>query len=174
MSNRNGQKRSESVFKQFSAAIKGFIIKQGSSPSEADDLLQDIFYRFLVADGEQQMIDNVSGWLYRVARNLIIDKSRKHREERLPDFVGLREADPSDLTNPENNLANAILNDQITEALQQLPDKQREVFILHEIEGIPFKEISQQLGVPINTLISRKRYAVEQLRKQLSSLREEL
>ncbi|MFI3264372.1 MAG: sigma-70 family RNA polymerase sigma factor [Rikenellaceae bacterium] len=177
--------RSESVFKQFSAALKGFIVKHSSSTLlEAEDMLHDVFYKFMVADGEEQLIQNVSSWLYRVTRNQIIDSSRKKQEERMPlvfqDRGGERmEISLSELlsnddnnyhTDPESELFRRMIREELESALEELPCEQRAIFELNEIQGVSFSEIAQSTGVPINTLISRKRYATQHLRQHLASI----
>ncbi|MFI3280959.1 MAG: sigma-70 family RNA polymerase sigma factor [Rikenellaceae bacterium] len=164
--------RSESIFKQFSAALKGFIIKQTSSSNEAEDLLHDVFYKFIVADGEDEIIENVSSWLYRVTRNQIIDNSRKIKETKLPPLAELFMEDQN--AESEQATVNAMIREEIEEALAELPAEQRSIFTLNELQGIPFKEISQSTGIPVNTLISRKHYATQHLRKRLSWLYNEL
>ncbi len=187
MSSRERAGRSESVFNQFSAAIKGFIVKQSYSAIEAEDLLQDVFYKFIVADGEEQLIQNISSWLYRVTRNLIIDGSRKIKEEKMPQ-IDLSDGDEllsyalSELmaddgnyqSDPERSLNDAILKEELEIALAKLPKEQRAVFELNEIQGFSFKEISQSCGIPINTLISRKRYAIQSLRRELSQIYQDI
>ncbi len=183
MSEKSNQARTGSIFKEFSSAIKGFIAKRVSSPNEAEDILHDLFYRFIVADGEDQLIDNVSAWLYRVARNLIIDSSRKKGEERMPLIIKRDGAESIEValselltdeesldSDPEQQIIRAMIREEIELALKELPDEQRIVFELNQIQGITFREISESCSVPINTLITRKRYAVEYLQRRLLSL----
>ncbi|MFI3321255.1 MAG: sigma-70 family RNA polymerase sigma factor [Rikenellaceae bacterium] len=167
--------RADNIFRRYSAALYGFIKKRLSSDSEeSEDILQDIFYRFIVADGEDEQIENVSSWLYRVARNLIIDRSRKIKEREMPYVkddesveIPISELFLYDNNTPENELARAIFQEEFEIALSQLPENQRRVYELNELQGISFAEISEATNTPINTLISRKRYAVESLRKKL-------
>ncbi len=164
----------DNIFRRYSTALHRFIKKQLSSESDdSEDLLHDIFYRFFSTNED---IENISAWLYRTARNLIIDRSRKKREEWMPYFSKEDEVSPIseilliDYNTPETILAQQIIEDELSVALSRLPKEQRDVYELHEIQGIPFAEISEATGIPINTLISRKRYAVQYLRKELEYL----
>lgn len=169
--------RSDNIFRQYSAALRGFIKKQLSSDSsESEDVLHDLFCKFIITDGEDEQIDNVTSWLYRVARNLIIDRSRKTKEESMPyvqddeQSVPISELLLQNNSTPEDELLQLIIQEEFGKALASLPDEQRIVYELNELQGIPFAEISEATGVPINTLISRKRYAMLSLRKQLEYL----
>ncbi len=176
--------RAEEVFRRYASALRGFIRKQTSSQrSESEDLLQDIFYKFMVTDGEDEQIENVSAWLYRVARNLIVDRSRKIREQPMPYVrsegaeswaeparVALAELVLRDDSTPEEHLARVMIVEEFEAALAALPDSQRVVYELSELQGISFAEIAEATGIPINTLISRKRYAVQALRGRLEHL----
>lgn len=169
--------RADSIFRQYSAAIRGFIKKQLSSDSkESEDILHDLFYKFIITDGENEQIDNVTSWLYRVARNLIIDRSRKIKEEPMPYVQGDEYSVPiSELllhnnNTPDDELSQLIVQEEFEAALASLPVEQRTVYELNELQGIPFAEISEATNIPINTLISRKRYAVQSLRKRLEYL----
>ncbi len=174
MSPKSSTPRSESVFAQFSAAIKGFIIRHSPDPQDAEDIMHDVFYKFFVADAEQQIIENVSAWLYRVTRNTLIDRGRKKREQRMSPSVQQLAEQRDSASDTEQGLAMELLEAEFDAALSTLPAEQREVYLLNEVEGITFKEISQATGVPLNTLISRKRYATEHIRRELSWLYEEL
>lgn len=170
--------RADNIFRQYSDALRGFIKKQLSSDSiESEDILHDLFYKFIITDGENEQVDNVTSWLYRVARNLIIDRSRKKREEPMPQVEGNEQAliPISELLlhnniTPEDELSQLIIEEEFERALASLPTEQRTIYELNELQGIPFAEISQATHIPINTLISRKRYAVQSLRKQLEFL----
>lgn len=170
--------RADSIFRQYSAALRGFIKKQLSSDSvESEDILHDLFYKFLITDGENEQVDNVTSWLYRVARNLIIDRSRKKKEEPMPQVEGDEQSLipiselllRNDIT-PEDELSQLILEEEFERALASLPTEQRTVYELNELQGIPYTEISAATNIPINTLISRKRYATQSLRQQLQHL----
>ncbi len=171
--------RVESIFKRYSAALKGYISKQISSDSESEDMLHDIFYRFIVSDGQEESINNVASWLYRVARNMIIDRSRKMKEESMPylhssdeneNDISLAEILLVDDNSPETTMEQVIISEELNLALAELPAEQRNVFELNELQGVAFKDISEATGVPINTLISQKRYAILYLRKHLAHL----
>ncbi len=172
------QNRAERIFRQYSAALRGFIKKQLSSDSfESEDVLHDVFYKFIIADGEDEQIDNITSWLYRVARNLIIDRSRKKKEEPMPQVQGdeqslipISELLLHNNITPEDELTQLILEEEFERALATLPAEQRTVYELNELQGIPYAEISAATNIPINTLISRKRYAVQSLRQQLQHL----
>lgn len=176
--NRNS---ADSIFRRYAASLHGFIRKQLSSETSAledsEDLLHDVFYRFL---SENEDIENVSAWLYRVARNLLVDRSRKKREESMPyvrqgedlSLVPLSDIALVDSDTPETELAKLILHEEFEAALVSLPHEQRVVYELNELQGVPFAEMSEATGVPVNTLISRKRYAVASLRKRLRHLYE--
>lgn len=172
------------IFRKYQAQLKGFITKRVSSKEDSEDILQNVFYQFLKYDREESPIEQIAAWLYSVARNQIIDRSRKHKEEEMPylsssDDDGtflkeLAELMPDEDQSPEMDFIRSTVWDELENALLELSDKQRTVFELTELEGIPFKEIAESTGIPINTLISRKRYAVLFLRKRLYSLYEEL
>ncbi len=178
---KSGKEQSEGVFKRYSTALKRFISTQISSTSEAEDIMHDVFYRYLTTKEERESIQSISGWLYRVARNLIIDRSRKRREESMPYTLSSKDSEEGgtplshslrENSTPESELERKEIAEEFQRALSALPLEQRSVFELNELQGIPFKEISDASGIPINTLISRKRYAVIALQKSLAHLRE--
>ncbi len=176
--------RAESIFNRYSTALKSFITKHLSSDSESEDLLHDLFYKFIISDGEQQSIENASAWLYKVARNMIVDRSRKMRESDMPHItrgnnnevldIPLAEFLSDEDSTPEKELINSIIREELSIALKELPEQQRNIFELNELQGVSFKEISEVTDIPINTLISQKRYAVLHLRKKLSKLYAEM
>jgi RNA polymerase sigma factor (sigma-70 family) len=156
-----------------------FIRKRVPEKEEAEDILQDVFYQLAENFSPLQPIEQISAWLFRVARNKIIDRYRKHKPESLEKHVVGNEegvslnlsdflVDPND--GPEAQYARTIIWKALGEALDDLPAEQREVFVLHELEGKDFKEISRLTGEQVNTLISRKRYAVLYLRERLQYL----
>ncbi len=167
------------VINTYSKRLLGFIRKRVKSEADAEDILQDVFYQFL---GNTQPIERLTGWLFTVARNKITDKQRKKHPEALEDIFRANEGNEfpwTDLlldntSNPETEYLRSLFWDELSRALDELPVEQREVFILHELEGISFKAISEQSGETINTLLSRKRYAVLHLRERLRTLRDEL
>lgn len=175
--------RINDIYKKYSGQLKGYINKHISSATTAEDMLQDVFYKFLLAD-EEEPIERVSSWLYRVAQNQIVDHSRKKKEESMPYLkqgdnddileVALSDLLSDDKDNPETELLRSMVWEELEDALQELPEEQRAVFDLNEIQGIPFKDISEATDTPVNTLIARKRYAVLHLRERLQSLYEDI
>ena len=154
-----------------------FIRSRVRDPTDADDILQDVFYEFVQAYRLPEPIEQVSAWLFRVARNRIIDRFRKKKEVRLDDMAGDDGEDcrldlllPSADGSPEDAYARSVLLEELQTALEELPANQREVFIAHELDGASFKEMAAQSGLSINTLLARKRYAVLYLRTRLQSL----
>ncbi len=157
--------------------LAGFIRKRVSDPGEAEDILQDVFYEFVEAYRLPEPIEQVGAWLFRVARNRIIDRFRKKKEQALPERSGdadgerwLDEALPSTEDGPEAVYARTVLLEELRDALMELPEEQREVFIAHELEGRSFDELAAKMGVSRNTLLSRKRYAILYLRTRLQAI----
>ena len=162
--------------------LRNFVRERVADPSDVEDILQDVFFEFVEAYRLMKPIEQAGAWLFRVARNRIIDRFRKKRPALLQDLRGasddgemlsLEELLPSPDAGPEAAYARGVLLEELEAALEELPDEQREVFIAHEIEGKSFKELSAETGVSVNTLLSRKRYAVLHLREQLQSAYEE-
>jgi RNA polymerase sigma factor (sigma-70 family) len=139
-------------------------------PRDAEDVLQDVFHALVEANRLLMPIDHVTGWLYRVARNRITDLFRARRTEPL-DLEGLL---PSPDDGPDAEFARSVLFDALEAAIAELPAEQRDVFIAHELEGRSFKEMSAATGVSINTLLSRKRYAVLRLRERLRTIYDDI
>ena len=158
--------------------LHDFIRRRVPDPRDAEDVLQDVFYKLVEANRLLMPIDHVTGWLFRVARNRITDLFRKKKPESLPDVaddeLGLDDLLPSADAGPEALYARGVLLDELDLALDELPGEQREVFIAHELEGLSFKEIAARTGIGINTLLSRKRYAVLHLRERLHDIYDEL
>jgi len=159
--------------------LGNFIRKRIGNPEEAEDILQDVFYEFVEEYRLPESIEQASAWLFRVARNRIIDRFRKKKEVPISETGDEEEyrldlALPSPDAGPEAEYARAVLLDALRQALDELPEAQREVFVEHELEGRSFKEIAAQSGVAINTLLARKRYAVLHLREQLQAVYDEL
>jgi len=164
--------------------LVNFIRRRIRDPDDAEDILQDVFHEFVRAYRLPAPIEQASAWLFRAARNRIVDRFRKKREEPLTDpFGGEDEADseyrldlalPAHDAGPEALHARALLLEALQDALDELPSNQREVFIAHELEGRPFKEMVAESGVPLNTLLARKRYAVLHLRARLQVIYDEL
>ncbi|HSD08981.1 RNA polymerase sigma factor [Flavobacterium sp.] len=164
--------------------LKAFINKRVSNKEDAEDILQDVFYQLAKVDTAMNPIEQVAAWLYRVARNMIINKQTKKREEELPSYQNDDDDVMKDISemlfsnqtspSPETEYLRSLMWIELEEALSELPLEQREVFEKNELEGLSFKEISEETGVSVNTLLSRKRYAVLHLRDRLSDLYEEL
>jgi RNA polymerase sigma factor (sigma-70 family) len=159
--------------------LGNFIRRRIGNPEEAEDILQDVFYEFVEEYRLPETIEQASAWLFRVARNRIIDRFRKKKEVPMSETGDEEEyrldlALPSPDAGPEAEYARAVLLDALRHALDELPEAQREVFVEHELEGRSFKEMAAQSGVAINTLLARKRYAVLHLREQLQAVYDEL
>jgi RNA polymerase sigma factor (sigma-70 family) len=167
------------------ARLGNFIRRRVRDPSEAEDILQDVFHEFVQAYRLPAPIEQASAWLFRVARNRIIDGFRKKKEEplaELSDSDAGADADdyrldlalPAHDAGPEALYARGILLEALQAALDELPANQREVFVAHELEGRSFKDMATQSGVALNTLLARKRYAVLHLRARLQNTYDEL
>jgi|SRR6516165_9630895 RNA polymerase sigma factor (sigma-70 family) len=171
----------ETVERNF-ARLRRFIRSRVPDSGDAEDILQEVFYELIVAYRAMEPIEQVTAWLFRVARNRITDLFRKRRFETeigaeirsedeelllLEDFL------PSPDAGPEAAYARSVLLDELAAALEELPGEQRDVFIAHEIEGYSFKEIAARTGTGLNTLLSRKRYAVVHLRQRLQEIYDE-
>jgi RNA polymerase sigma factor (sigma-70 family) len=162
--------------------LRSFIRKRVPNEADVEDLLQEVFYELVEAHRLLMPIDYVTGWLFRVARNRITDLFRKKRPENFTDRAvrdeegePLRIEDllPSPDAGPEALYVRHALLDELKLALGELPAEQREVFVAHELEGRSFKELSAESGVSVNTLLSRKRYAVLHLRQRLQTIHDE-
>jgi RNA polymerase sigma factor (sigma-70 family) len=164
--------------------LVNFIRRRIRDPNDAEDILQDVFHDFVQAYRLPAPIEQASAWLFRAARNRIIDRFRKKKEQPLTDLAGdeddadseyrLDLALPAHDAGPEALYARALLLKALQDALDELPPNQREVFIAHELEGRPFKEMVAESGVSLNTLLARKRYAVLHLRARLQAIYDEL
>src|ERR1700761_7602664 len=168
--------RISEVVKREQSRLRNFIRRRVPDPRDAEDILQDVFYELVEANRLLMPIEHVTGWLFRVARNRIVDLFRKKRPEdlRAPevedesgDLLAIEEMLPSPDAGPEAEYVRSVLLEELEFALDELSEEQREVFLAHEIEGRTFKELAAETGVSINTLLSRKRYAVLALRQQL-------
>jgi RNA polymerase sigma factor (sigma-70 family) len=172
---------SEIVAKEQSR-LRNFIRKRVSDPSDAEDIVQEVFYELVEANRLLMPIEHLTGWLFRVARNRITDLFRKKKAEPFSD-IALEDEDgelfqfvdllPSPDAGPEALYVRSVLLEELEFALAELPSEQREVFVAHEFEGRSFKELSEESGVSVNTLLSRKRYAVLHLRERLQSVYDE-
>jgi RNA polymerase sigma factor (sigma-70 family) len=159
--------------------LLNFIRRHVPDPRDAEDILQDAFYELVEANRLLMPIEHVTGWLFRVARNRITDLFRRRKPESLGDAAGadadgerlsLQDLLPSPDAGPEALYLRNALFVELESALDELPQEQREVFVAHELEGRSFREMAAESGVSVNTLLSRKRYAVLHLRKRLRSL----
>jgi RNA polymerase sigma factor (sigma-70 family) len=163
--------------------LRNFIRRRVADPGDADDILQDVFFALVEANRLLMPIDHVTGWLFRVARNRITDLFRKKRPASLSEAVGGGEDDeggrcedllPAPDEGPDAAYARGVLLEELELAVDALPPEQRDVFVAHELEGRSFKEIAADTGVSVNTLLSRKRYAVLRLRERLQPVFDEL
>ena len=164
------------------ARLRDFIRKRVPDQGDAEDILQDVFYELIEAYRLMKPIEQVGAWLFRVARNRITDRFRKQRVEAVRERISGEENDdairlvdllPSPEAGPEAAYARSVLLEELEDALGELPEEQRAVFIAHEIEGRSFKELAEESGVSLNTLLSRKRYAVLHLRRRLQAIYDE-
>ena len=161
------------------ARLRNFIRKRVADEADAEDILQDVFYEFVQAYRLMKPIEQAGAWLFRVARNRIIDLYRKRKNDPLReppavDVTGespeLEDMLPSPDAGPEAAFARSVLLAELDDALDELPEEQREIFIAHELEGRSFKELAAETGVSVNTLLSRKHYAVLHLRRRLQAI----
>jgi RNA polymerase sigma factor (sigma-70 family) len=182
MADDQDQRISEAVGRE-QARLRNFIRRRVPNRGDAEDILQDVFAELVEAYRLMQPIEQVGAWLFRVARNRITDLFRKRKPEPLVDqqqFTAdgeallLEDLLPSPDTGPEQAYARSVLIEELEDALEELPDGQREVFVAHEIEGRSFKELARQTGLSVNTLLSRKHYAVLHLRRRLRAIYQEL
>src|SRR5713101_4395933 len=163
--------------------LRNFIRKRVADQSDADDILQEVFYELVEAYRMMKPVEQVGAWLFQVARNRITDLFRKKRPEALRNDPVAYEKDgeslllqdllPSPDAGPEEAYARNVLLEELDAALDELPEEQREVFIAHELEGYSFKELAAATGLGINTLLSRKHYAVVHLRRRLQAIYDE-
>ena len=173
-------RRITDAVKQEQSRLRNFIRRRVPDPLDAEDILQEVFSELVEANRLLVPIEHVTGWLFRVARNRITDLFRKKRPTSLSDAVGegeesltLEDLLPSPDAGPDALYARGVLLEELEGALDELPDEQREVFVGHEIEGRSFKEMAAENGVSVNTLLSRKRYAVLHLRERLREIHDE-
>ncbi|CAN5454462.1 RNA polymerase sigma factor [soil metagenome] len=168
------------VIQEYGKRLMGFIRKRVKIEADAEDILQDVFYQLA---GNTEPIEQMSAWLFRVTRNKITDKQRKLKPDLIEDvysvtndeeFLGWAELFLDNSNNPELEQLKTLFWNTLKAALDELPEEQRMVFEMNEMEGVPFKEIADITGVTVNTLISRKRYAVLHLRERLEWLRLEI
>jgi RNA polymerase sigma factor (sigma-70 family) len=174
--------RISEVVKREQSRLRNFIRRRVPDPRDAEDVLQDVFYRLVEANRLLMPIEHVTSWLFRVARNRITDLFRKKTPEPFSDaavegeegeLLQIEDLLPSPDAGPEALYFRNLLLDELALALDELPDEQREIFVAHELEGRSFKELAEETGVSVNTLLSRKRYAVLHLRARLQDIHEE-
>lgn len=176
----------EETIKNERGRLLNFIRKSVPSTEDAEDVLQDVFYQMIAGYDEIQSVDRISSWLFRVARNRIIDLYRKKKPEtfskqeaRLNRYqddepLMLQDILPDLSQLPDQEYFNTVIWEAIEQALEEMPAEQREVFVWHEFDDVSFKEMTKRTGASQNTLLSRKRYAILFLRKKLRQLYEEL
>jgi len=181
--NKSNQKDVGSLIKEYHPQLKSFVNKHVDNKMDAEDILQDVFYQLIkTVEDTFNPIEHVSAWLYKVARNAIINRGKKKKEEELPMYQN-NEAEDSILKDfskvlfnneispsPEMEYLKSLVWKELESALSELPSEQREVFELTEMDGIPVKEISLATGISVNTLLSRKHYAVLHLRRKMADL----
>ena len=158
------------VVRREESRLRNFIRGRVADPRDAEDILQDVFAELVEANQLLMPIEHMSGWLFRVARNRIIDLFRKKKGESLE----LEDLLPSPDAGPDAELARGMLLEALEAAIAELPQEQRDVFVAHELDGRSFKEMAEESGVSINTLLSRKRYAVLHLRERLRKTYDDL
>ena len=168
--------RLEKIYRKERSALLAFIRSRTPSAEEAEDLLQDVFFQAIRNASVTEPIENVVGWLYTIARNKIIDLYRRKRHtvslQQAKEDISLEELLVDSEIDIEKEMIRGAVMDALIEALDELPPEQRDAFIQQAMEGKTFREISEQTGTPLNTLIARKRYAVQFLRKRLHELKE--
>lgn len=174
--------RISEVVEREQSRLRNFIRRRMPDPRDAEDILQDVFYELVEANRLLMPIEHVTGWLFRVARNRIIDFFRKKEPESLSDaavaddneeLLRIEDLLPSPDAGPEALYARNVLLNELELALDELPEEQREVFVAHELEGRSFKHMAADTGVSVNTLLARKRYAVLHLRRRLQRIYDE-
>jgi RNA polymerase sigma factor (sigma-70 family) len=175
------QQISEAISREQSR-LRNFIRKRVADQGDAEDILQDVFYELVELYRLMKPVEQVTAWMFRVARNRITDLFRKKKREGLRNEPAvtedgevrwLEELLPSPDAGPEAAYARSVLAEELDDALDELPDEQREVFIAHELMGYSFKELAAQSGIGVNTLLSRKHYAVLHLRQRLQAIYDE-
>jgi len=175
-------RRISEIFAEEGSRLRNFIRRHVPDPSDAEDIVQEVFYELVEANRLLMPIEHVTGWLFRVARNRITDLFRAKEPDSFGDAAGededgelleIEDLLPAPDAGPEALFVRNVLLDEVELALGELPDEQRDVFIAHELEGRSFKELAAESGVNINTLLSRKRYAVLHLRERLRSVHDE-
>src|SRR5262249_38375475 len=154
-----------------SGRLRNFI-RKSVAREDVEDVMQDVLFELVEARRLMKPIEQVGAWLFRVARNRIIDRFRRKKPESV-DVASLEDLLPSPDAGPEAAYARGVLLEEIEAALEELPEEQRFVFVAHELEGRSFRELAAETGAGVNTLLSRKRYAVLHLRRRLQSIHDE-
>ncbi len=172
------------IYRTHEAGLRGFVSRRVAIKEDVEDILQNVFFSLSRVDINENPIEYVTSWLYSVARNQITDRWRKHTTEPMPTLKGRGDdddfiADISELLaggsgDPETDFVRSAMWSELEAALAELPSEQRSVFEMTELEGFSFKEISESTGVSVNTLLSRKRYAVLHLRERLEDIYREI
>ncbi|KAA6319437.1 ECF RNA polymerase sigma factor SigH [termite gut metagenome] len=182
------QKNIAKLIAEYQPRLKTFIRQRVSNKEDVEDILQDVFYQFIkTAENTLNPIEQVTAWLYKVARNTIINHGTKKREESVPvyqdeendsnvlkDFSDILFSNEETTPSPETEYLRSLVWTELESALSELPPEQREIFELTELDDIPVKDISKTTGIPVNTLLSRKHYAVLHLRKRLAGLYQDI
>jgi RNA polymerase sigma factor (sigma-70 family) len=167
------------IFAEEGTRLRNFIRRRVPDPSDAEDIVQEVFYELVEANHLLMPIEHVTGWLFRVARNRITDLFRKKKPESFSDaavetedgeLLRIEDLLPSADAGPDALYARNLLLDELELALDELPEEQRDAFVAHELEGRSFKEMAAATGISVNTLLSRKRYAVLHLRERLQGI----
>src|SRR5208337_3647311 len=176
------QRISEAIDRE-GTRLRNFIRRRVADREDAEDILQDVFYELVEAYRLMKPVEQVTAWLFRVARNRIIDLFRRKQREALRnqppaitedgEALPLEDLLPSPDAGPEAAYARRVLLEELDAALDELPEEQREVFLAHEFLGYSFKELAAETGASVNTLLSRKHYAVLHLRERLRAIHDE-
>jgi len=172
------------TFRKEQDRLFAFIRSRVPSTEDAEDVLQDVFYELVNTYRVMKPVEQMASWMFTVARNKITDRFRKKKPESLEGYFAIREEDgerldiadflPSGGTSQDREMMREVIMDALTAALAELPEEQRNVFVMHEFEDKSFNEIAEATGVHVNTLLSRKRYAVLHLRKRMLHLYEDM
>jgi len=174
----------EETFATERGRLFNFIKTRVADPSDAEDILQDVFFQFWQGYNTIENLERVTSWLFRVARNKIIDRYRKLKPTTFSELEVVHDSEEPPLLladilgnnsgTPEDDYYRELIWDSIEKVLAEMPKKQRDVFVWHELEDLSFREMAEKTGESINTLLSRKRYAINFLRQRLKTLYDEI